>query len=127
MMVLSFRFTRGLGMADAFRELMLMETGGYPLDQPIIIDDGSGTPSVVAFVADAESDVLMLKFNVDGEIEIQTEKYTYVTLFRALLPQMEEMMDDAEDIWGHLQQYWEDKHDNWVGWEHLATQPKNIE
>ncbi len=57
-------------MMDAIHQLRMLETGGYPLDQPIIIDDGSGSPSVVAFIEDAESDVLMLTFNVDGDIEI---------------------------------------------------------
>ncbi|WP_299891885.1 hypothetical protein [uncultured Ruegeria sp.] len=85
-------------MANVIRELMLMETGGYPLDQPMIIDDGSGTPSVVAFIEDAESDVLMLRFNTDGEVEIQTKEYSYVSFFKALLSQLDDMIDEAGEL-----------------------------
>ncbi|MEO1108738.1 MAG: hypothetical protein AAFX90_12520 [Pseudomonadota bacterium] len=114
-------------MTDAIHELKMLETGGYPLDQPIIIDDGSGSPTVVAVVEDAESDILMLTFHVDGEIEIQTEKYSYVTLFRALLSELEDMIDDATELWAQLQRYWDDKQDNWIGWEHLAAQPNTVD
>ncbi len=34
-------------------------------------------------------------------------------------------MDDAEGLWGALQKFWDDKQANWIGWEHLATQPEN--
>lgn len=112
-------------MSDAIDEPCMMQSGGYQFNEAIIIDDGSGEPSVVAFVKDAESDVLMLRFNLEGEVEIQTERYSYITLFKSLLSELEGMIDEAGEHWEQLQKYWDEKQDTWVGWEHLATQPEN--
>jgi hypothetical protein len=69
--------------------------------------------------------VLPVRFFTYGEIQIDTENYTYISLASELLELLAELADDAAALWDKLDKYWRDDRDEWVGWEHLATPPLN--
>lgn len=97
------------------------------MNQPIIIDDGSGVPSVVAFFSDLELDVVMLRFADEGAVEMVTDDFEHITFSADILSNIEFMIEKADELWRRLDLFWSEKEQNWVGWEHLATQPETIE
>ncbi|SLN37674.1 hypothetical protein [Ruegeria meonggei] len=114
-------------MHETVKKMLQLVAGGFPLDKPIIIDDGSGCPSVVAFFSDLELDVFMLRFVDDGAVELVTDDYEHVAFTADILTSIEFMIEDADELWRTLDPFWSDKKQHWVGWEHLATAPENIE
>ncbi len=114
-------------MHETVKKMLRMVAGGFPLNQPIIIDDGSGTPSVVAFISDLELDVVMLRFADEGAVEIVTEDFEHITFSADILDNIEFMIAEGDELWRELDPFWSEDKQNWIGWEHLATQPENIE
>ncbi|WP_299986617.1 hypothetical protein [uncultured Ruegeria sp.] len=111
-------------MHETVEKLMKISSGGFPIDKVFIADDGSGEPSVIAFLPDAEWDVVMLKFTLESEVQIVTENYTYVTLSLNLLSNLEAMIGEADILWEKLEEFWDEEDGEWTGWEHLATYPE---
>ncbi|WP_022712245.1 MULTISPECIES: hypothetical protein [Pseudochrobactrum] len=102
-----------------FKKIM---TGGYPLNWPFIMDNGSGEPTVIAFLEDAEGDILQIHFTPEKDLEIQTEDFAHICLMAEQLKLMNAMLTEANILWRKLDKYWQN--DTWHGWENLATQPE---
>lgn len=59
-----------------FRSLYEYQSGGYPMEQVLVVEDddnGQTVPKVCAFFADAEMDVFMVEYGYDGEITLDAE------------------------------------------------------
>lgn len=52
---------------------------------------------VTAILIDEEGDSIELTFNNDGCVDISTKEYTYLTLSRENLEQMQSLLDEAEE------------------------------
>lgn len=117
-------FIWGFRRAVFERETMYKNiiTGGYPLNWPFIMDNGSGEPGVVAFMEDAEGDIFQINYLPDKVMEIQSDSYPTMLMTKQELKLLNTMLIASNMLWRKLDPYWNEE--TWVGWEHLATQPE---
>lgn len=104
---------------DAFKQHL---SGGLPYDKAMIVKDEDGEPDVIGILLDVEMDPFLIKFGVDGEIQIQTDAYKWVSLSVNDCYTLVGMQQEAAGLWEKLDEYWHE--DSWAGWEHLAEVPK---
>lgn len=111
-----------------FTKLFEAQTGGYPLNQVLLIEaeteDGATEPAVVAFFADVEMDVFSVEFGVDGEIIFDTSGYSYLMTSPEQLVQIAEMAEEAKVLQAELSEHFDADAGEWKGHEHLLYRPQ---
>ncbi|WP_288959894.1 hypothetical protein [uncultured Sulfitobacter sp.] len=84
-----------------FNSLYDLQSGGYPMEQVLIIqaeDNDQIVPKVVAFFADAEMDVFMVEYGYDGEITLHAEDVTHISTFTAQLEKIISLTAQGETL-----------------------------
>ena len=109
------------------KSLYEYQSGGYPMDQVLIIeggDDGQKVPLVCAFFADDEMDVFMVEFGHDGEIVFHTADVTHIATNPSQLDLIASLAEQAIALREELDTFMDDD-SGWSGHEHLITRPNS--
>lgn len=106
-----------------FKGLFEAQSGGYPLEQVLMIETksehGDTEPAVVAFFADAEMDVYCVEFGVDGEIKFDTSDFSYLSVYPEQLTKMVSLSKEAAALRSELSEYFDADSGDWKNHEHL--------
>ena len=108
------------------KRLYEYQSGGYPLEQVLIIegeDNGQKVPQVCAFFADDEMDVFMVEFGHDGEIIFYTADVTHIATHPSQLELIASLAEQAIALREELDTFMDE--DGWSGHEHLITRPSS--
>lgn len=109
------------------RALYEYQTGGYPLDQVMVVEDGDNgvsIPKICAFFADAEMDVFLVEYGPHGEVTIHTKHLTHIATSADQLSRIASLAADAETLRAEVNTFYDNESETWSGHEHLITRPR---
>lgn len=86
-------------------------------------DNGSTVPLVCAFFADAEMDVFMVEYGIDGDIVLHCEGVTHITTGPEQLSEIVALQGCATALNYELSDLYNDEIDGWADYQHLLTPP----
>ena len=86
-------------------------------------DNGSTAPLVCAFFPDAEMDVFMVEYGIEGDIVLHCEDITYITTDTFQLSKIIALQDSAASLNDELSELFNADLDDWSDYQHLLTPP----
>ncbi len=88
-----------------------------------IDENGSTVPLVCAFFPDAEMDVFMVEYSIEGDIVLHCEGVTHITTGPEQLSEIVALQDSATSLNDELSELYNDEIDGWADYQHLLTPP----
>mgnify|MGYP003113004265 CR=1 FL=1 len=123
---------------NPLQKALRYQTDGLPLNRAIIVrNPDTKEPDVLAFIADLDLDVFIVKLDQDRFVEVWAEGCTHVTLDATILRRITRLIPKGIALWDELCAYWVEPcscerplecgcvSETWVGWEHLIERPSN--
>lgn len=112
-------------MSGVVEELLSQQARGLPIEVILVLENSEGDPRVCAFFAEASPRLVIVDYDVEGGIVLNTEGHAAIEFDRKTLAKIADLEIHARRKRKELNRYFKEDKARWVGLESFLAKKLN--